>query len=351
MKTYKGLYPQIASFENLLLAWRKARRGKRYSQASSSFEQNLDRNLLTLYEELQSESWQPGPYRSFTVHEPKRRKISAAPFRDRVVHHALINVLEPIYEAKFIADSYANRKAKGTHRALDRCTSFMRRFRYVLPCDIEQFFPAMDHRILKAMLARHIACDATLRLCDRIIDSGAGILGDMYTLRWFAGDGLFIADRARGLPVGNLTSQFWANVYLNELDQFVKHRLRAKGYLRYVDDFLLFADDKPTLHEWRRQINDFLCGLRLTLHEGSAQPRPVQQGLGFLGFTVFPEYRLLKRRTGIAYRRYLKSLVREVRAGERSELALRASLQAWFGHIQHGDTWGLRRRVLAEVFA
>ena len=263
-KTYKHLYPQVTSFEAVYQAWRQARRGKRYTAAAASFERNLDVELLTLHQELSAETWQPGGFRSFTVHEPKRRKISAAPFRDRVVHHALINVLEPIYERTFIDDSYANRKGKGTHAALDRCTHYLRRFKYVLQCDVQQFFPAVDHALLKAALAHKIACEPTMNLCAQIIDSGEGILTNEYTLRWFPGDDLFGVDRPRGLPIGNQTSQFWANVYLNPLDQFVKHTLRCKGYIRYVDDFLLFADDKVTLHRWRVELIEFLCTLRLT---------------------------------------------------------------------------------------
>jgi len=285
-KTVKNLYPQIIDFENIYRSWRKARRGKRYKAAVAAFEQNLDAELLALHQELRDESWQPGGYRSFTVHEPKRRKISAAPFRDRVVHHALVNVIEPIYERKFIFDSYANRVGKGTHKALDRCTQYMRRFKYVLQCDVQQFFPAVDHQVLKRILAKTIACPSTLALCDKIIDSGIGVLNDAYDMRYFPDDDLFAVQRGRGLPIGNLTSQFWANVYMNELDQFVKHTLRCKGYVRYVDDFLLFADDKTTLHRWRDQIITFLQSLRLTIHEHRAQPKPVSQGIPFLGFTV-----------------------------------------------------------------
>jgi retron-type reverse transcriptase len=288
MKTYRALYPQVVGFNNLILAWQKARRGKRYTTSAAVFEQNLDQEIVALREELVSEAYQPGPYRTFVVQEAKRRTISAAPFRDRVVHHALCNVIGPIWERKFIFDSYANRVGKGTHRALDRCTKFMRRYQYVLPCDVEQFFPAIDHVILRSILERTIADDRTMRLCAKIIDSGAGILADEYTPRYFPGDDLFAATRPRGLPIGNLTSQFWANVYLHELDQFVKHTLKCRAYLRYVDDFLLFADDKVTLHGWCDEIVSFLGSLRLTLHENCAQPRPVRQGLPFLGFVVIP---------------------------------------------------------------
>ena len=147
MKSHKNLYPMIVEWGNLMLAWEKARRGKRYTAAASGFERELGANLLSIQRDLQTDAYQAGPYRHFTIHEPKRRKISAAPFRDRVVHHALCNVIEPIYERKFIFDSYANRVGKGTHAALDRCTHFMRRHPYVLQCDVQQFFPAIDQAI------------------------------------------------------------------------------------------------------------------------------------------------------------------------------------------------------------
>ncbi|MCU0499449.1 MAG: reverse transcriptase/maturase family protein [Anaerolineae bacterium] len=351
MKTYKNLYPAILDFESLYKAWRKARRGKRYKPNVALFERHLDEELLRLQRELAAETWQPGGFRSFTVHEPKRRRISAAPFRDRVVHHALINVLEPIYERTFISDSYANRSGKGTHAALDRCTYFMRRYKYVLQCDVAQFFPAIDHMILKRILAKKIACAPTLRLCGKIIDSGAEVLKKEYTLRWFEGDDLFAADRPRGLPIGNQTSQFWANVYLNELDQFVKHGLRGQGYVRYVDDFLLFADDKVTLHHWRKQIITFLQSLRLMIHEHRAQPQPVGHGLPFLGFTMFPTHRRLKRSKGITYRRHLKTLWGRFKAGEITREQGRSSVMAWLGHVKHGDTYGLRQKLFREIIA
>jgi RNA-directed DNA polymerase len=349
MRTYKNLYPQITDWHNLMLAWRKARKGKRYTPAAASFERNLDLELVNLHHDLLDESYEPGEYVSFIVHEPKRRKISAAPFRDRVAHHALCNIIEPIYERKFIFDSYANRIGKGTHAALDRCTHFMRRYPYVLQCDIQQFFPSIDHAILKGILARTIACDATMRLCERIVDSGTGILTDQYEMHYFPGDDLLVAIRPRGLPIGNLTSQFWANVYMNELDQFVKHTLRAKGFLRYVDDFLLFADDKVTLHRWRDAIIDFLQTLRLTIHENRAHPRPVECGITFLGFIVYPDHRRLIPGKGIRYRRHLKGLYRQVLRAEIGREELEASIHAWVGHAMHGDTWGLRSQVLNEI--
>ncbi|HEY85775.1 MAG TPA: RNA-dependent DNA polymerase [Chloroflexi bacterium] len=349
MKTCKNLYIQISDFNNLYLAWRKARKNKRYKSSTVRFEQNLDQELLSLHRELNEQSYQPGQYVHFLVHEPKRRLISAAPFRDRVLHHALCNLIEPIYERKFIYDAYANRKGKGTHAALDRCTHYLRRYRYVLQCDVQQFFPAIDHAILKQILGRTIACAPTLNLCKQIINSGQGVLAGEYKMRWFPGDDLFSAARPRGLPIGNLTSQFWANVYLNELDQFVKHSLRCKGYVRYVDDFLLFANDKAALRQWQTEIIAFLQSLRLTLHENRAYPRPVQQGLTFLGFVVFPDYRRLKREKGIQYRRHLKTLFSNRRQGQIEQEQFQASLMSWIGHVQHGDTWGLRQRMFGEL--
>jgi retron-type reverse transcriptase len=351
VKTYNSLYPNIYAFNRLYFAWRKARRNKRYTASAAAFEQNLDTELLRLHQELQDERYQPGDYVHFVVHEPKRRLISAAPFRDRVVHHALCNVIGPIYENKFIFDSYANRTGKGTHAALDRCTYFMRRFKYVLPCDVQQFFPSIDHAILKAILARTLACEPTLRLCDGIIDSGKGVLIQEYDMHYFPGDDLFAVNRPRGLPIGNLTSQFWANVYLNELDQFVKHTLRCHGYVRYVDDFLLFADDKVMLHRWQDELKHYLAGLRLTMHEKRAQPCPVTHGIPFLGFTVFPDHRRLKKRKGIAYRRHLKHLWRQYQKGDISRAEGRASVVSWLGHVRHGDTYHLRNRIFREVTA
>ena len=348
-KTYKNLYPNIIDFDNIMLAWEKARRGKRYQPTVAAFHHRLDDELTAILHELTTETWQPGGYGSFTIHEPKRRKISAAPFRDRVVHHALVNIIEPILERSFIDDSYANRKNKGTHRALDRCTQFMRRFKYVLQCDIQQFFPAIDHDILLQTLRRKIACPATVRLCEKIVASGDGVLTDAYTMRWFPGDDLFAVNRERGLPIGNLTSQFWANVYMDRLDQFVKHELRCQGFLRYVDDFLLFADDKVTLHRWRNEIIQFLQSLRLTIHENRAQPKPVSHGIPFLGFTVYPDHRRLKRSKGIRYRRHLQTLWQQYCAGEITADDGRASVMAWLGHVQHGDTWGLQRHLFAEL--
>ncbi len=182
MQTYKHLYPQIYTWENLDRAYRKARRGKRRKQPVADFEYAWESHLLRLQAELAAQTYQPGPYHSFYIHDPKKRLISAAPFPDRVVHHALCQLIEPIFEARFIHDSYANRVGQGTHRALDRCTYFARRYTYVLQCDIKQHFPAIDHAILRHILAKYIACRDTMWLIDQILASGIGVLTEEYEM-------------------------------------------------------------------------------------------------------------------------------------------------------------------------
>jgi len=348
LKTYRNLYPQVVAWENLELAYRRARKGKRGRGPVAAFEFDRERNLTELHEELLQQSYRPGPYHSFVIHEPKRRLISAAPFRDRVVHHALCNVIEPIFERRFIFDSYANQIGKGTHRALDRCTAFSRQYRYVLPCDVRRFFPSIDHAILRGMLARYLADPEVMGLIDRILESGVGVLSEEYEMVWFPGDDLLAAARPRGLPIGNLTSQFWANCYLDALDQFVKRELGCPAYLRYVDDTLFFSDDKRQLWDWRAAIVEFLAGLRLTIHENCAQPRPVTEGVPFLGFLVYPDHRRLKRRKGVYFQQRFKRLVAEFAAGRLSFDDLNASVQGWVNHARTGDTWGLRRAILGS---
>jgi retron-type reverse transcriptase len=342
------MYAQICSWDNLLLAYRRASKGKRGHPSVAAFEYRLEDNVLQLHRELQDRTYRPAPYTSFYVHDPKRRLISAALFRDRVVHHALCNLIEPIFERSFIADSYANRIGKGTHRALDRCQQFARRYRYVLQCDVRQFFPSIDHAILRSILARKLSDPDVMWLVDRILESGVGVLDEEYEMVWFPVDDLLARFRPRGLPIGNLTSQFWANCYLNPFDHFVKRELRCKGYLRYVDDLLLFADDKATLWAWQEAAVKRLARLRLAIHP-AAHPRPVTEGIPFLGFIVFPTHRRLKRRKGIAFQRRFKELVARYAAGELEYERLMASVQGWVNHARHGDTWGLRQAVLGNV--
>jgi RNA-directed DNA polymerase len=348
LKTYRNLYPKVCDWDNLYLAYRKARKGKRGRPPAATFEYDLEANLVQLWQELVQKTYTPGDYHSFYIHEPKRRLISAAPFRDRVVHHALCNVIEPIFERSFIYDSYANRVGKGTHRALDRAQQFARRFRYVLQCDVRQFFPSIDQAILRGILARKIADDDVLWLIDLILESGVGVLSKEYEMQWFPGDDLLAVHRPRALPIGNLTSQFWANCYLNPFDHFVKRELHCAGYVRFVDDLLLFADAKRTLWAWQQATVDRLADLRLAIHPG-AHPRPVTEGIPFLGFVIFPTHRRLKRRKVIHYRRRLEEMLRAYSDGTLPADQVTASILGWINHARYGDTWGLRRAVLENA--
>ena len=352
-----SLYNKITDWDNLLLAHRKASKGKRGKEPAARFEYHLEDNLIVLQDELRAKTFRPGHYDSFYIHEPKRRLISAAPFRDRVVHHALCNVIEPIFERSFIHDSYANRVGKGTHRALDRAQFYARRYRYVLPCDLRKFFPSIDHAILRQILARKIRDPDVRWLVGRILESGVGVLCEEYKMVWFPapaggtrpGDDLFAVLRPRGLPIGNLTSQFWANCYLNPLDHFIKRELRCPGYVRYVDDMLLFGDGKEQLWDWKQALMERLARLRLTIHEDSAQVRPTTEGFPFLGFVVYPHKRRLKRRKGIAYARKIRALVHEYAAGRLPLERVTASAQGWANHVRYGDTLGLRQAVLGSI--
>ena len=348
-KTYKHLYDKIYNPLNLWAAYKKAAKGKRYKTPVAAFEYDLEKHLLDIENELQSESYQPSGYHSFIIQKPKRRLINAAPFRDRVVHHALMNVIEPFFERQFVFDSYANRVGKGTHKALDRTTHYLRRSQYVMHLDIRQFFPAIDHEILLSILSKTIRDERVMSLMEKIISSGAGVQASEYEQVYFSGDTLFSSNRPRGLPIGNLTSQNWANVYLNELDHYVKRELKCPAYLRYVDDFLLFANNKETLRVWKGEIIAFLEKLRLTIHENKAHSRPSYTGVSFLGFQVFPEYRRLKPANGYAYQRRLRKMIEFLRAEKMTEKDFQMRLQSWINHASYGDTFGLRKSLLVNT--
>jgi len=310
---------------------------------------NLEPGLLRLQGELADGTWRPGPYHSFYVHEHKRRLITAAPFRDRVVHHALLAVLEPVFEPGFIHDSYACRVGKGQHRAIDRFQHWARGNKYVLRGDVRKFYPSVDHQVLCGLLRRRIRDRRVLALCEAILQSGAGILDSEYELAWFHGDELFTPlRRARGLPIGNLTSQFFGNIYLNELDHFVKERLRCRCYLRYMDDFAVFGENRHALVAVKRQIERFLESLRLTLHRHRTRAWRSSDGPEFLGLRVFPGHRLVRRTTSYRYSRRLNELVLLSRAGRSPLEDVRDSFMAWLGHTRRADAYRLNRRILAR---
>lgn len=340
---------QVYDWSNLTAAALQAARGKRARAAVARFELLWADNLLALQDELRLGTYLPGDYTHFTIHEPKRRKISAAPFRDRVVHHALCRVIEPWFERRFIADSYANRIGKGTHRAVDRLQWFARRYRYVLRLDIVKHFPSIDHALLKDQIARAPMDEALLALCSVIIDSGAGVLDDQVEPGYFPQDDLFSLLRPKGLPIGNLTSQFWSNVYLDPLDQFIKRELRCPAYLRYVDDMALFSDSKRQLWEWKRAVDERLQRLRLRLHASSAQPAPVQHGIPWLGFVVYPTHRLLKARIRRKAGRQIGAVWCEYADGKATFAELDSVVRGWINYLRYADSWNLRKALLAEI--
>jgi retron-type reverse transcriptase len=292
---------------------------------------------------LQSGAYKPGAYREFLVRDPKPRLISAAPFRDRVVHHALTQILEPVFENRFSRDSFACRAGMGTHKALDRAKWGAAHFRYALKCDVRKYFASIDHEILKCLLEKVVKCRPTLNLAAQIID---GFHGTDDSAHYFAGDDLFTPfKRRRGLPLGNQTSQFFANVYLNPLDQYVNRELRPACFVRYVDDFVLFHQSKTELAEMRGAIEDFLETFRLRIHERKSRVYRCADGVTFLGWRVFPRRTRLVRENVAGFRRRLREMERAFAQGRVSRADVRARIHSWIGHAGSGDTWNLREQL------
>ncbi len=331
------------SFANLHSAAMKACRGKRDRFDVLRFHFDLERQLWRLHEELEAGTYRPGPYRTFTIHEPKPRLISAAPYRDRVVHHALCNVLEPIWERRFVFDTYACRAGKGTHAAVRRAQDYARRFPYVLKADVRKFFPSIDHEVLKGLLARKVKDPHVLGLAGQIIDHANS---QEPSLAWFPGDDLFTPfERRRGLPIGNQTSQFFGNVYLDPLDHFFRDRMGVGGYVRYCDDLLVFGRSSRELREMLGLASQFLEPFRLRLHPDKSVVFPVTQGIPFLGYRVFPTHRLLARANVHRFRRRLRRMQADAAEGHVGPEQVRARVMSWIGHARQADTYRLRGRL------
>ena len=342
MKSYTNLWSQITSWENLLLAARKARCSKRKRPNVARFEADLEMELMELRSELLERKYMPGQYRSFYIYEPKKRLISAAPYRDRVVHHALCNVIEPLFEKRFIEDSYANRRGKGTHAALGRYLQYSRSHRYVLRCDISRYFPSIDHEILYAKLSRTVRCSGARWLIRVIINASnpqEPVAG------YFPGDDLFTPfGRRRGLPIGNQTSQFFANVYLDQFDHFVKEELRLP-YVRYVDDFAVFANRKDILRDVRERMSRFLAVERLRFHLTKTRIYRTADGTSFVGYRVLPDRVRLPRQNLRRFMRRMRGYQRLYANGELEADDVRQRLRSWMGHAQHADA----KRLVGEL--
>ncbi len=346
MKRHGNLWPTLIGFSNLHRAAEQSARCKRYKPAVLAFHYHLEGELWRLHEQLHAHRWRPGPFHHFWIQDPKKRLISAAPYRDRVVHHALVNLLEPIWEPSFLPDSYASRKGKGTHVAMRRCQQFARRHEWVWKADVRHYFPSIDHAILAELLARKIKDPDVLWLAGQII---AHSPEPNEPAHFFPGDDLFTSSqRRRGLPLGNQTSQFFANVYLDPLDHFVKEQLRLPGYARYVDDFVVFADDKQTLLAAREAVGDFLAGLRLRLHPTKNAIFPVRQGIRFLGYRVWPTHVKLVPENVYRFRRRLHKLADRYYQHEIDWPEVVSRVMSWSGHASQADTYLLRQRLFDE---
>lgn len=347
MKRHGNIYPKIIEFENLLLSAKNAQKGKRFNIEVLKFNANLEKELFKLEKELTTKTYQPGKYRSFYVEDAKRRLISAAPYRDRVVHHALCNLIGTIFEKTFISDSYANRVGFGTHKALTKFTQFARSSEYVLQCDIRKYFASVDHQILKNLLSSKLKCQDTLWLLDTIIDNS----NDQESpIDYFPHDNLLTPlERRRGIPIGNLTSQFFANIYLNGFDHFIKEKLKIKKYVRYVDDFALFGNDHKFLTLARQEIEEYLINLRLKIHPIKSQLFKTQHGASFLGFRVFPDRIRVKNDNLRRGRKRIRSLQTDYSQGKIELEQVEQSMQSWFAHLAHGDTWLLRQKIFDNL--
>jgi len=302
MKTNKDLYERIYNLKNLIFAWEKAKKGKTKKQDIKKFNENLAYNIKILHDELKSETYYPKPLTTFILRDPKTRNISKSDIKDRIVHHALVGIIEPIFESVFIHDSYANRKNKGTFFALQRFEKFIRivsknntKSCFVLKADIRHYFQEVNHEILINVVKRKIKDERVLLLIKRILAAN-----DMKRER-DAGKIYYYLDEniknIKGMPLGNLTSQFFANVYLNELDYFVKHKLKCKYYIRYVDDFVIIHSSKSQLEQWKIKINNFLKErLKLELHPEKSRIIFLSRGIDFVGYRNFYYHKLLRKR-------------------------------------------------------
>lgn len=320
-KQFGHTYEDITSVENVLTAWREFVRDKRGRADVLAFERNLMANILSLHLDLVGGTYRHGPYEAFRVADPKPRNIHKACVRDRLVHHAACRLLAPSFDAHFIADSFSCRGGKGTHRAMDRLRAHAYRVSenhtktvWVLKCDIRKYFASIDHTVLCVMLVARIPDERLHFLLKNIIGSFSS--GTLHT----------------GIPLGNLTSQLFANVYLNELDQYVKHTLRLRHYVRYADDFVVLSSDRTELVRALSRIQSFLHEkLRLALHQDKVSIRTYASGVDFLGWVHFSDHRVVRTATK-------RRLLRRLEGRKQDE----SVLQSYLGLLQHGNEHSLR---------
>lgn len=336
MKTYGNLYPAIYDFDNLYRAYLRARLGKRHQNEVLRFEADLEGNLIQLQNELIWDEYHTGPYHAFHVYEPKKRLVAALPFRDRVVQHSLIAAIEPIWERRFIHHSYACRPGRGLHAGTAVAQQWLRDVQrthgrvYCLKADVAKYFASIDHQVLFSILAGRIRCERTLALCKGIMDT------------W-----------SPGLPIGNLTSQLWANIYLDQLDQYAKQHLRIHRYMRYMDDFIVVHHDKAYLRQCREQLEAFLADtLKLRLNH-KTQIFPVAhrhgRGLDYLGYRIWPDHIRLRKDSVKRMGRRMKAMATAYADGTIELQEIGQRLASWLGHAQNADSYRLIEKLVGSV--
>ncbi len=320
-------FEYIISSENLLLAWKEFSRGKNSKVDVQEFKINLAENLISLHNDLKARIYKHSTYESFSIFEPKKRDIHKATVKDRILHRAIYRILYPFFDRKFIFDSYSCRINKGTYKAINRFYDFGKKASYkytktvwVLKGDIRKCFASIDQKILFEILKKNIKDIDVLLLLKTIIKSFSS--GVIY----------------KGLPLGNLTSQLFINVYLNEFDQFVKHKLKAKYYIRYADDFVFFSQDKEDLEKIVPMINNFLSErLKLTMHPNKVYTKTLASGVDFLGWVHFPHHRIL--RTSTKWRMFRRL----------EESQKQKTLESYVGMLKHGSSKKLIEKIKLNV--
>ncbi len=298
-------------------------KGKGKKRDVQEFSFRLMDNIISLHQDLAHHTYKHGGYQAFNISDPKPRNIHKASVRDRLIHHAIYRRLYPFFDKTFIADSFSCRIGKGTHKALNRFRSFAfkvsknsTRTCWVLKCDIKKFFASIEHNTLITILRKYIPDEDILRLLETVISSFSSV------------------GRKTGLPLGNLTSQLFVNIYMNEFDKFVKHKLKAKYYIRYADDFVLMSEDRNWLEAQIPRINNFLQRkLRLVLHPQKVSIKTLSSGIDFLGWVHFPDHRVLRATT----RRRMTEKIRMTRRTE--------TFNSYLGLLSHGNTYKIQKEI------
>lgn len=353
MKTLKNVFEQVVDYDNLYRAYLNARLCKRYRYEVLNFSAHLEDNLVKLQKELIERTYTLGKYREFYIYEPKKRLIMAQPFKDRVVQWAIYQVLNPVFAQGYITDSYACIKERGTHKAVKRLHYWLRQVGkkpekyYFLKLDISKYFYRIDHDVLMGILKRKIRDDDMIFLLDKTVNSSETNFG----LPPGKSPGeVKRSDRVseKGMPVGNLSSQMFANLYLNELDQYCKRTLGIHFYVRYMDDVIILHQDKDQLHEWKRIIDTFLKEkLQLDLNEKTCI-RPITLGVEFCGYKIWNTHIKLRKSTALKMKRNLKKLQKEYAAGEVTVEEAKQTISSYLGILKHCDSYSLKRTIFGE---